>query len=503
MKKLKSSYTALLWVIILISFHQAEAQNNVFYGPGAGGGGRENVNVGVAAGANITGTENVNVGNYAGGSLSSGGSNTNVGTNAGFNINSGMCNSNFGNAAGQYLTGTENSNFGYIAGRYITGIGNSNFGSRAGSAITTASLNSFFGFNAGARITKGGSNTILGYEAGMNLGANDRIANNNSFIGSGTGYNIITGSGNFIAGYQAGFNTQAADNNVLIGTYSGISLLNMSKNVLIGGRIGVEVKQKSERNVVIGYEAGMTMPFADGSVLLGYRAGSGIANTDITAASEKSVFIVNNQTNLNRPLLYGYFAKNTNPDDPTSKPYAMARLGINTHELIDSTSLTVSGAVHIGPAEIDPQSFKYDSLTNHYLLWVEKGIVSEDYAVANVKDWKDCVFADDYRLEGLQSVAAFITKNRHLPNIPSQAEVLAHGYSMHDMNKRLLQKVEELTLYIIEQDKAIKSLQVNTAQTGKDHEISNLKQQLTAYQSLADEVEKIKKSLSASAKIDK
>lgn len=71
--------------------------------------------------------------------------------------------------------------------------------------------------------------------------------------------------------------------------------------------------------------------------------------------------------------------------------------------------------------------------------------------------WKDYVFAPSYRLKSLREVEQFIQSNGHLPEIPSAKEVEQNGISVGDMQAKLLQKVEELTLYVIEQDKMIKA----------------------------------------------
>ncbi|WP_349316338.1 hypothetical protein [Chitinophaga sp. MM2321] len=63
--------------------------------------------------------------------------------------------------------------------------------------------------------------------------------------------------------------------------------------------------------------------------------------------------------------------------------------------------------------------------------------------------WADDVFHDDYALPSLQAVANFIRVNKHLPEIPSEKEVKADGLDLGEMNRLLLKKVEELTLYII------------------------------------------------------
>ena len=59
----------------------------------------------------------------------------------------------------------------------------------------------------------------------------------------------------------------------------------------------------------------------------------------------------------------------------------------------------------------------------------------------------------------LQETEHFIKANKHLPNVPSAAAVEANGVNLGEMNAILIQKVEELTLYILQQDKKITDLQ--------------------------------------------
>jgi hypothetical protein len=65
----------------------------------------------------------------------------------------------------------------------------------------------------------------------------------------------------------------------------------------------------------------------------------------------------------------------------------------------------------------------------------------------------------DYTLPSLNDVAAFIKANHHLPGVPSASQIESEGLSLKKMNLLLLQKIEELTLYTLEQQKEIESLQ--------------------------------------------
>ena len=73
--------------------------------------------------------------------------------------------------------------------------------------------------------------------------------------------------------------------------------------------------------------------------------------------------------------------------------------------------------------------------------------------------WPDFVFGKNYKLPSLAEVEQFITENQHLPNVPSAAEVETNGVALGEMNALLLQKVEELTLYIIQMEKRLAELE--------------------------------------------
>ncbi|MGG5209816.1 cell wall anchor protein [Chryseobacterium sp. MIQD13] len=96
---------------------------------------------------------------------------------------------------------------------------------------------------------------------------------------------------------------------------------------------------------------------------------------------------------------------------------------------------------------------------------------------ANV--WADYVFKKDYKLNSLEEVEKYIQKNGHLPNIPSEEDVLKNGLNIAQMNAKLMEKIEELTLYSIEQNKQIKSLQEeNKTLKTQSEDIKELKEQV-------------------------
>jgi hypothetical protein len=98
-----------------------------------------------------------------------------------------------------------------------------------------------------------------------------------------------------------------------------------------------------------------------------------------------------------------------------------------------------------------------------YKLAVNGNIGAQDIIVTNT-GWSDYVFQPGYRLRPLSEVSAFIHKHRHLPDIPTEAEVKEKGVSVGEMQAKLLAKVEELTLHLIQQEKENKELRERVAQ---------------------------------------
>ena len=129
-----------------------------------------------------------------------------------------------------------------------------------------------------------------------------------------------------------------------------------------------------------------------------------------------------------------------------------------------------------GDVKIDGSTFTVKAGTNQvaigssltasgYKLSVDGKIMSEEIMVQLSGDWPDYVFADDYHLRSPQEIEAHIETHGHLPGVPSAAAVNeANGIHLGEMNRVLLEKVEELTLLIIEQDKRIRELEKKSDQ---------------------------------------
>ncbi|MCB2219050.1 MAG: hypothetical protein KQI35_01555 [Bacteroidetes bacterium] len=109
------------------------------------------------------------------------------------------------------------------------------------------------------------------------------------------------------------------------------------------------------------------------------------------------------------------------------------------------------------------------NLAAGYRLSVDGKVACEEVLVEYSESWPDYVFLKGYKLRPLDELESNIFMQKHLPGLPSAEDVKENGIQLGEMQKILLEKVEELTLYTIQQDKQIKALQ---------QEIANLKSQV-------------------------
>ena len=100
-----------------------------------------------------------------------------------------------------------------------------------------------------------------------------------------------------------------------------------------------------------------------------------------------------------------------------------------------------------------------NQITN-YRLFVQTGILTEKVkvAIAGETDWADYVFEEDYEMLPLDELEDFVTENKHLPKVPSAEEMVENGLDVAKMDAKLLEKIEEAYLYIIDLNKKVDAL---------------------------------------------
>jgi hypothetical protein len=98
-----------------------------------------------------------------------------------------------------------------------------------------------------------------------------------------------------------------------------------------------------------------------------------------------------------------------------------------------------------------------------YKLAVGGKIITEEVVVRIQANWPDYVFKEDYKLPSLSDVERFIDENKHLPGIPDAQQVAREGVAVGELNTTLVKKIEELTLYLIAQERRIMELEKQVA----------------------------------------
>lgn len=321
---------------------------------------------------------------------------------------------------------TNNTYLGKNAGILNVGNNNTFLGAESGESNSNGNHNSFMGTRSGRYNTTGMSNTFVGAFSGLynqtgnynvfigtNSGQKNIGGKNNSFIGYQSGYMNTSGNSNTFLGYVSGKDNATGSVNTFLGYASGSKNTEGSHNLYLGGFSGF-LSTTGAYNTYIGKESGYSNVSGKNNVFLGYQAG-------YNETGSNKLYIANSSANT---LVYGDFA---------------------------------SGKVGIGTTS--PQS----------TLAVNGTITTKEIEVT-VDGWPDYVFEPNYPLLSLEEVASYIKKNKHLPNIPSEKEVLKEGVKLGEMNAKLLQKIEELTLYIIDLKREVEALKKGSTPLNKKAE---------------------------------
>ncbi|GAB4025902.1 hypothetical protein [Spirosoma gilvum] len=420
-----SFYTLIVSVLPFLTVAQTNYIANTATVPNSATNTVNTTLVGVEAGnLTMTGDQNTFVGRVAGQSTTTGGFNTFVGTAAGQDNTGGFNNVFVGTYAGQSNTGGSNNSFmGYNAGATTTnGINNTFLGAAAGFTNGAGNNNTLVGYHAGYANTSGASNTFMGYNAGL---ANT-IGANNVFTGYHAGNSNTTGSQNIFVGYRAGYNNSTGSNNIIIGPNSGTLVTTSDDNVLMG--YNVQAEEGVHHGTAIGADARVAVSHA---VILGNQANVGIG---------------------------------------TSAP--TARLHVRGEQLHES------GVRFEQLTSQSPVSYATDA----FLTVNEQGdVVKGRYQlrISQANAWSDKVFASDYTLRPLASVAAYIDQQGHLPGVPTARQMVEEGVDLARMNAILLEKIEELTLYTIQLEKADQL---------KNHKLQELQVELDTLKQLVHKV---------------
>ena len=126
------------------------------------------------------------------------------------------------------------------------------------------------------------------------------------------------------------------------------------------------------------------------------------------------------------------------------------KVGTNSGNINGRFVIRTDGADRMFVDEAGNVCIGTNAVASGYKLHVSGKAICEELKVQLVQNWPDYVFEKSYRLKPLDELKSFIETNKHLPGIPSAKEVEQNGLEVGEMQKKLMQKVEELSLYVIQ-----------------------------------------------------
>ncbi|MDI9870451.1 bZIP transcription factor [Flectobacillus roseus] len=373
----------------------------------------------------------------------------------------GIANVLLGDGAGFNNQGSNNIFIGKTAGFLnASGFANTFIGESAGYSNTTGNNNMFLGTAAGLSNAVGYSNTFIGVNAGRRS-----LANGNAYIGTASGINTITGNNNTGLGTLTGQDNVSGSQNTFVGFNSGSKLMSGDFNTFIGALTGVA---SSASNITNATAIGANTELAiSNSIVLGNNASVGIGTNDPVTNGAKLVVVgAGNNANVlqlrNIPTrntvnglrqLFADDAGNLVTFQITTTANSASEVKLSTNSVTNTLwTSNESGFLKNNNNRGVVIGEGINSLPEGYNLYVSEGILTEQVKVAlkNTEDWADHVFSKKHQLMPLQKVEDYIKKHQHLPNIPSAAEMVISGNDLHQTDTKLLEKIEELTLYMIE-----------------------------------------------------
>jgi trimeric autotransporter adhesin len=455
--------------------------------------------------SNTIGWGNTAVGNLALEANESGDVNTALGFGALFLNTTGIGNTaSGGRALRSNEVGIYNTANGYQA-MYLNDSGSLNTAMGYGTMYNNAvgSANTATGMVALTSNTIGQLNTASGYSA---LWSNT-IGSSNTASGVFALYSNTSGSGNTAVGDSALYFNTTGSGNTAIGLNADVGIGNLTNATAIGANAKVDVSNA----VILGNDAnvgiGLSFPYnrldvrSDGisedttEIVLGLI--SDLSNRPVLQFSEWGFAVPGSGmsieydgvgTGINNKLhIRGVDAL---------RKYTFTsggRLGIGETNPNESLEIAGNGRMFIGDGggtarrgllidaieagdyvRIVP--FDYGTSTNMdlylpsnvnigtstgalgYMLSVNGKIMAEELKVQMSETWPDYVFSENYALPSIPELEKSIIRDGRLPGMPSADDVEVNGFEVGEMNRLLLEKVEELTLYIIQQDKRIDML---------------------------------------------
>lgn len=364
----------------------------------------------------------------------------------------------FMDGSGNSLGGIGSANgTGHLVFLYSTGINSQTEGMRltntgnVGIGITTPTaklhtsgtvrLEGLTNDNAQTRVLVSDANGNITYRDASTFGSGGSVSGSTNYIAK---YSSTTSIGNsllFDNGTNVGIGTATPDQLLTLNAGSGVnSLVSFKQNTTTKAYVGMGMDGVFRNQTLSGIELQLRADGASNFVSL-------YTNTTekmrVTASGNVGI---GTETPRSKFDLWGGDI-NVTGNDGNGTAFITSHEGVayfSNNTYTNGIAITDGGSIGIGTSAPGP-----------YKLAVAGTIGARKIKVTLADPWADFVFEKDYPLPTLPEVDQFIQKNKHLPGVPSAEEVKKNGLDIAETQAILLQKIEELTLYIIEQNKKI------------------------------------------------
>lgn len=332
----------------------------------------------------------------------------------------------------------------------------------------------------------------------LSVDANGKVILVNDLVGTGTGTTVSStwlAQGNDIINQNSG--SVKVTNNLIVNSItdvvglqvgvSNIQFKHLNSNSNTSSPNGKVLSLDNQGRVILVKDSvGTTIINNNGGSGTSYWAANGtnIENTNSGSVVAKRMSVSQDLTTWfmsvnGGGLQFNAMNSNTAPGEPNGKV-----LTLNESGMVVLVKASTSSGGSGTPSYWEQNGGKIQPVNNAkvvigtginsypdgYRLYVKDGIMTERLrvAVANSAKWADYVFNKKYVLMPLKEVEAFILKYKHLPNMLSDKEMVKTGLDVAETSAKLLEKIEELTLYMIEANKKIEALEkkVNTLEQG-------------------------------------
>ena len=228
-----------------------------------------------------------------------------------------------------------------------------------------------------------------------------------------------------------------------LGNHKATQNINLSNNKIVNGTSGtggIFVSTDGKVRIGTGSAAPTNALEVNGTV-----ASTGLKISNLAGSTSK-VLIVDTDGQVQSA---NYSALGDNMGNHT----ATQNINLNGKKIVNGSSTNglyvgTNGNVRIGAGTGNPSK----------ALEVN-GVVRSKEVLVEATGWADFVFEDDYNLMSLAEIEQYVKQHRHLPEIPSAKEVEENGIGLGEMNALLLQKIEEMTLHMIELEKRLEELE--------------------------------------------